>query len=113
MRTKDTLKEFEEVKIFFEYLYMSDEHRITFFNGITNLQLRMTDNINTLCKNMSFPDSPEMYWDSEMNPSTILAIIEILRKQPAEEFPKSFKSRWEEIRTITQSNVYLNIGGKK
>ena len=48
---------------------------------------------------MNFPDLPETNWVEEMNVPTIMAIIDQLKEKPATEFPKSFPSRWEEIRS--------------
>ena len=40
MRTKDELFLLGDIGIMLQYLYMSENHRITFNNGITDLQIR-------------------------------------------------------------------------
>lgn len=50
MRTKDELFLLGDIGIMLQYLYMNENHRITFNNGITDLQIRMDENFNILCK---------------------------------------------------------------
>lgn len=108
MRTKEDLFSFNDVAIFFQYLYMDENHKITFNNGITNLTLRMTDNFGIACKNESFPDLPELSYTDSSHPRQILGIIEILKEQPPVEFPDSFVNRWQEIKFITGTQLALN-----
>lgn len=108
MRTKDTLLNIGNISLLLQYLYINPEHRITFNNGITDLQLRMEADLSIKCKNLSFPDVSEMDWSPEMTPANCIAIIEILKEMPSVEFPAVFKNRWEEVRTITLANVSLN-----
>lgn len=107
-RTKDVLFDFENISIMFQYLYMNVDHKITFNNGITDLQLHMNDDLDILCKNLSFPDIPESNYSSEMNPNNCFIIIDLLKEMPAEEYPKRFSNRWEEIKSITRVNLSLN-----
>lgn len=109
MRTKNVLiDDFEDIKIFYQYLYLDPDHRITFSNGLTGLIIRMDDNLNILIKNKKFPDVPEMNIDS-LAPNNILAIIDLLKEKPAIEYPEGIlKNRWEEIKEITMANLSLN-----
>ena len=66
----------------------------------------MDENLNCLCINLSFPDLEETLFEQGLN--YWLAVIERLEDKPAIEFPNSFKNRWEEIKTITQTNLALN-----
>lgn len=109
MRSKETLLEFNDIAIFFQYLYIDEKNRITFDNGLTNLTLRMTDNLSIMCKNESFTDLPETDFSSELHPYNVLSIIDILKVQPPIEHPNHFNNRWEEIKNITQINLSLNI----
>lgn len=110
MRTNDILLDgFENIKILQQYLYMSEEHFIEVENSIgVHLQIRMRENLHYYCKNMNFPDLPDACWSDNMHPETMIAIIDQLQEQPAVEFPKRFKSRWEEIKCITYANVTQN-----
>lgn len=108
MRTKDVLFKIEDIGLLLQYLYINKEHRITFNNGITNLQLRMEDDLSIKCKNMSFPDAPEFNYSSEMTPANCFSLIETLEKCPSVEYPSAFNNRWDEIKAITLSNMALN-----
>lgn len=110
MRTNDILIQgFEEIKILQQYLYMSEDHFIEIENSIgVHLQIRMRENLHYYCKNMNFPDLPEACWSEDMYPENMLAIIDQLKHSNPIEFPKRFKSRWEEIHTITLMNVSQN-----
>ena len=108
MRTKNDLFLLGDIGIMLQYLYMSENHRITFNNGITDLQIRMDENFNILCKNLRYPDVPELNFSSEMVPAYCLGLIDILKNMPPEEHPKLFLSRWEEIKDMTMVDLFMN-----
>lgn len=110
MRTKDVLiNDFKDLATLLQYLYMSEEHFIEVENAIgVPLRIRMDENLRCFCKNLNFPDLPESNWTEEMSVPTIMAIIDQLKEKPATEFPKSFPSRWEEIKTLTCIQLSLN-----
>lgn len=110
MRTKDMLiNGFEDLATLLQYLYMSEDHFIEVENTIgVCLRIRMDENLRCFCTNMNFPDLPETNWVEEMNVPTIMAIIDQLKEKPATEFPKSFPSRWEEIKILTRTQLSLN-----
>lgn len=111
MRTKDILTDgFENIKTLQQYLYMSEEHFIEVENSIgVKLQIRMGENLHYYCKNMNFPDLPDMCWSENMTIETMLAIIEQLSEKCAVEFPGRFDNRWEEIKMLTLTQMALNI----
>lgn len=108
MRTKDELFMLGEVSVLLQYLFMSEKHTITFNNGLTDLKIRMDENFNIRCTNLSFPDIPESDFTEQMTPLYMLGVIQILQNTPPAEFKGSFKNRWEEIRHITLANLALN-----
>ena len=108
MRTKDELFLLGDIGIMLQYLYISENHRITFNNGITDLQIRMDENFNIFCKNLNFPDVLESNFSPQMIPAYYLDVIQLLKNMPPEEHPKHFKNRWEEIKDITMMNLSLN-----
>lgn len=112
MRTKDTLiEDFEDIKTLQQYLYMDEEHNVIIHNSIgVPLRIRMDDELRYWCQNMNFPDVPEMYYGEEMTVNNTLNVIATLKEEPAVEFPKRFKNRWEEVQTLTKANLALNIG---
>lgn len=110
MRTKDILIDgFENIKILQQYLYMSEEHDVLIHNSIgVPLKIRMDENCIYRCQNMNFPDVPETNWSERMTIDETLNLIEVLKEEPAVEFPQRFENRWEEIKALTQTNVALN-----
>ena len=108
MRTTDTLFDLEEITILYQYLYLHESHRITIDNGLTQLEIRMTDSGYFMDKNLKFPDLPEMSYTDMMTIPNMLGIIDQLKHVPAVEFPTCFSNRWEEIKTITITNVAQN-----
>lgn len=55
MRTKDgLLDDFENMKLFCQYLYLDENNRIRYFNGMTTLEIRMNDNYSFKAKILSF-----------------------------------------------------------
>lgn len=108
MRTVDMLLDLEEIPILWQYLYMDEDHFITIDNGVAKLEIRMRVNGTFHAKNLNFPDLPDLDYTDMMIIPNMLGIIDQLKNIPAVEFPSSFKSRWEELRTITLTNVAQN-----
>ena len=110
MRTRDILVDaFDDILILQRYLYISEKNHIEITNSIgVKLRIRMEENLHYYCKNTNFPDIPESYWSDNMTNDTMLAIIGQLKEAPAVEYPGHFRSRWEEIKFLTASQVSLN-----
>lgn len=110
MRDKDTLiKGFEDMKTLYQYLYMDENHNVTIENCIgVKLRLTMNENGAILCQNMNYPDLPPTDWTEKMTVATVQSIVGQLGETPAEEFPKSFRNRWDELKSITAMNVSQN-----
>lgn len=108
MRTTDTLFDMEEIPVLYQYLYMDEGHFITVDNGVTKLEIRMTDGCFFKAKNLRFPDVPDLNYTDMMTIPNMLGIIDQLKNVPAVEFPTCFANRWEEIKTITNTNVAQN-----
>lgn len=108
MRTTETLFDLEEIHILWQYLYMCEDHYVTVDNGITKLEIRMTDNCYFKVKNLRFPDLPDLNYTDMMTIPNMLGIIDQLKHVPAVEFPTCFNNRWEELRTIVLTNVAQN-----
>jgi Leucine-rich repeat (LRR) protein len=108
MRTTETLFDMEEITILYQYLYMDENHFITIDNSITKLEIRMRENCSFKAKNLRFPDVPDLEYTDMMTIPNILGIIDQLKHVPAVEFPTCFTNRWEEIKTITTTNVAQN-----
>lgn len=108
MRTTDILFDMEEIIILYQYLYMDENHYITIDNGVTKLEIRMRENGYFHAKNLRFPDLPDLDYTDMMTIPNMLGIIDQLKHVPAVEFPTCFTNRWEEIKTITNTNVTQN-----
>ena len=108
MRTVDTLLDFEEIPVLWQYLYMNEDHSIIIDNGVTKLEIRMTEHCYFVAKNLRFPDVPDLNYTDMMTIPNMLGIIDQLKNIPAIEFPTCFTNRWEEIKTITNVNVAQN-----
>ena len=113
MRTTDILFDLEEIPILWQYLYMNEDHYITIDNGVTQLEIRMTENCYFHAKNLRFPNLPDMSYTDMMTIPNMLGIIDQLKHVPAVEFPTCFTNRWEEIKTITNTNVAQNKMNKR
>lgn len=108
MRTVDTLLDLEDIPIPWQYLYMSEDHYVTVDNGLTKLEIRMTDNCYFKAKNLRFPELPDLNYTDMMTIPNMLGIIDQLKTVQAVEFPTCFTNRWEEIKAITLANVAQN-----
>jgi hypothetical protein len=108
MRTVSTLLDLEEIPILWQYLYMNEDHYVTVDNGVAKLEIRMRENYSFHAKNLNFPELPDLEYTDMMIIPNMLGIIDQLKNVPAVEFPNKFKSRWEELRTITLANVVQN-----
>ena len=75
MRTNDTLFELEEIPILWQYLYMDEKHFITVDNGLTKLEIRMTDKCYFKAKNLNFPDLPDLNYTDMMTIPNMFGII--------------------------------------
>ena len=108
MRTTETLFDIEEIPILYQYLYMDENHYITVDNGITKLEIRMRENCSFHAKNLRFPDLQDLEYTDMMTIPNMIGIIDQLKHVPAVEFPTCFTNRWDEVKTITNTNVAQN-----
>ena len=108
MRTKDILlNDFDRVKTLCQYLYMDENHYIDVDNFFTTLRIRMNDSFGFTCKNLKFPDVPEMNYTEEMSIRQIIGICYRLESMEPM-FNYGHKNRWEEIESITLTQCALN-----
>ena len=108
MRNKDILlNDFDRVKTLCQYLYMDENHYIEVDNVFTTLRIRMTDDFRFKCKNLSFPDLPELNYTEEMSIENIIGICYRLESMEPM-FNYGHNNRWEEIEAITLTQCALN-----
>ena len=108
MRDVNTLLDLEDISILYQYLYMNEEHFISVDNGNAILEIRMNENGTFRAKNLNFPTLPDLNYTDMMVIPNILGIIDQLKNKPPVEFKNEFKSRWDEIKVITATNVCQN-----
>ena len=108
MRNVDTLLELEDITILYQYLYMDEDNFIVIDNGVTKLEIRMNKNGYFHAKNLNFPDLHDLSYTDMMVIPNMLGIIDQLKHTLPIEFKNEFKSRWDELRTITLANVGQN-----
>ena len=113
MRSKVVLKDFDDILVLYQYLYMNPENRVVINNGMTNLEIRLDEDLRFYCKNRSFPHLPDMFYSEQMTLSVCLGVIDYLKEQKPKQFPGSFTSEWDEIKNITMSNMALNFYDKR
>lgn len=104
------IKGFEDIKVLYQFLYQSEEHYIE-IPSVTGsiITLHMSQECRFIGKNSALPDIPEIDYTCDMSIPMLLQIIQELKNTPAIEFPKRFENRWEEIMTISNTNVALNM----
>ena len=107
MRTKDMLKEIEDVAIFYQYLYMSPDHNIVVNNGLTDLKFEVNDKLQVMKTNMKFPEFGAT--NEPLDLTNIMGIIDKLKEMPPNQYPETFKNRWQEIKETTLGNLALNF----
>lgn len=109
MRSKDILKEFEDITILNQYLYMNEDNYIDYFNGITTLRIKMNEDCEYLAINLAFPNLKPLKISSDMSINFIKYIIENLKEQEPILKNTRFQNRWEEIKDTTLANLSLNL----
>ena len=107
MRRKETSFDMENITILLQYLYMNPEHKIKYNNGLTTLEIYMSNDFEIYAKNLKFEDLPPLYFTSTFDIPYILALIDIL-KDTKSDMEDVFKSKWEEILKVTKANLGLN-----
>lgn len=113
MRSKDILKEFENITILNQYLYMNEDNYVDYFNGITTLRIKMNEDCEYLAINLAFPNLKPLKCSSDMSINFIKNIIENLKKQEPILKNTRFQNRWEEIKDTTLANLSLNLMKKE
>lgn len=105
MRDRDTLRSFEDMKILYQYLYISGERVIVIHNVIdVPLRLRMNDNGVILCKNMNFPEGEETDYTEHMTIQTVKAIVEQLPGNSGSGIPRQL------CEPLGRNQIYLLRG---
>ena len=100
------IRGFDDIVILLRYLYMNENHKVVVDNSLCRLEIGLRPDLRFSVKNLNFPLLPDSVRALELD--EMLAIIDQLEEEPAQEYPDSFKNRWEEIKDITLNNLALN-----
>ena len=98
----------DDISMLLKYLYMDEDAYVLFENSIgVKFKLTIDKNLELTRTMVNGVSSPVSIDGNDITPSVLLAIVEQIKEQPAEQFPDRFTNRWEEIKTMTLSNIAL------
>lgn len=109
-RNKGGLRDIDDIAILLKYLYMDENAYVIVENSIgLHLKIMMNEHLGLtkVLLDGAIKDQPPIE-DNDMTPLVLSAVVSQLKEQSAEQFPERFENRWEEIKTITSSNIALN-----
>ena len=106
-RTKEKLKQIEEMDTLWKYLYLNEENYIIFNNGMNNIKLTMNANGRIFSTIADDPDDfPTI---RQIDFCEIFEIIKQLKKQESTfKGSSSIKSEWDRITAFVRMNMSLN-----
>ena len=114
MREKEILQKMKEVTILNQFLYMDKDNFIEYNQDDgTTLEIRIDENLDYIsnyaksCGALSH--LVPLRVTNSMNLTTLMGIIENIKKQKPKMENTRFKNRWEEIESITLDNLALNF----
>ena len=107
-RTKEKLKQIEEMDTLWKYLYLNEENYIIFNNGMNNIKLTMNANGRIFSTIADDPDDfPTI---RQIDFREIFEIIKQLKKQESTfKGSSSIKSKWDRITAFVRMNMSLNL----
>ncbi len=105
-RYTTVLKQFDEVATLLKFLYINEEHTVKYRNSMGFMfTLRMDDN-GELIRKIDGMETEMM--SPEMTHMELIAVIDQLKKDPAEVYPDLFETRWDEICKIYENLLGFN-----
>lgn len=111
-RRKDGLRDIDDIAILLKYLYMNEDAYVIVENSIgLHLKIMMNEHLGltkVLLDSLTGVRDQRLIEDNDMTPLVLSAVVSQLKEQSAEQFPEEFENRWEEIKTITLSNLAIN-----
>ena len=118
MREKEILEKMKEVTILNQFLYMNEDNFIEYNQDDgTTLEIRLNEDLDYIsnysksCGALSH--LVPLRVTNSMTLTTLIGIIENIKKQKPEMKNTMFKNRWEEISTITKANMTLKKVNKR
>ena len=106
-RTKEKLKQIEEMDTLWKYLYLNEKNYVVFNNGMNNIKLTM----NAVGRILStVADDPDDFTTvRQVDIPEIFEIIKQLKKQESSfKGSSAIKSEWDRITAFVRMNISLN-----
>ena len=104
----------DDISMLLTYLYMDENAYVTFENSIgVKFKLTIDKDLELTRTMINGASRPVSMDGNDITPSVLLTIVEQIKEQPAEQFPNRFTNRWEEIKTMTLSNITLTKMSRK
>lgn len=114
MREKEILQKLKDVATLNQFLYMSEDNFVEYNQDDgTTLEIRIDEDLDYIsnytksCGALSH--LVPLRVTNSMNLTTLIGIIENIKKQKPKMENTRFKNRWEEIESITLDNLALNF----
>ena len=106
-RTKEKLKQIEEMDILWKYLYLNEENYVVFNNGMNDIRLTMNANGRIFSTIADDPDDfPTV---RQVDFPEIFEIIKQLKKQESSfKGSSAIKSEWDRIAAFVRMHMSLN-----
>ena len=114
MREKEILQKLKDIAILNQFLYISEDNFVEYNQDDgTTLKIRIDEDLDYIsnysksCGALSH--LVPLRVTNSMNLTTLIGIIENIKKQKPKMENTRFKNRWEEIESITSDNLALNF----
>ena len=106
-RTKEKLKQIEEMYILWKYLYLNEENYVIFNNGMNDIKLTMNANGRIFSTIADDPD--DFPTNRQVDIPETFEIIKQLKKQESSfKGSSTIKSEWDRIIAFVRMNMSLN-----
>ena len=107
-RTKEKLKQIEEMDTLWKYLYLNEENYIIFNNGMNNIKLTMNANGRIFSTIADDPDDFPTIRQVDF-PETFEVIKQLKKQESGFKGSPAIKSEWDRIVAFVELNMFLNV----
>lgn len=107
-RTKEKLKQIEEMDTLWKYLYLNEENYIIFNNGMNNIKLTMNANGRIFSTIADDPDDFPTIRQVDF-PETFEVIKQLKKQESSFKGSLAIKSEWDRIVAFVELNMFLNV----
>ena len=106
-RTKEKLKQIEEMDILWKYLYLNEENYVIFNNGMNDIKLTMNANGRIFSTIADDPDDFPTIRQVDI-PETFEIIKQLKKQESSFKGSSTIKSEWDRIIAFVRMNMLLN-----